>query len=263
VCRLLAYLGPPVTLRELVIDPPFGLARQAWSPRRQVHGHVNVDGFGAGWYADGDPEAARYRRPGPIWADPSFADLARVTRTRAALAVVRSATPGTDPGVASVTPYASGRWLFAHNGALAGWPASTAALAATLPAEDLLSLEARCDSALAWALIAARMRAGASAAAALASTIAALAAHVVDGRFNFVLTDGQAIAATAAGDTLCYRAGDGAVTVASEPSDDGPGWTDVADQSLLTATPAGVEVSPLPPGPGEPEEREHERTAIP
>ena len=25
------------------------------------------------------------------------------------------------------------------------------------------------------------------------------------GRFNFLLTDGQVIAATAAGDTLCYR----------------------------------------------------------
>ncbi|HEV2376139.1 MAG TPA: ergothioneine biosynthesis protein EgtC [Streptosporangiaceae bacterium] len=257
MCRLLAYLGPPVTLRHIVTDPPFGLAHQAWSPRRQRYGNVNVDGFGVGWYADGDPEPARYRQPGPIWADASFADLARVTRTRALLAVVRSATPGTEPGVAAVTPYAWGRWLFGHNGVLEGWPASAAELAASLPPADLLGLAARCDSALAWALVVARLRDGASAAAALAGAVAALAAHGVTGRFNFALTDGRAIAATAAGDTLCYRVRDGGVTVASEPSDDAPGWTDVADGSLLTATPAGAEVSPLPLT-----EREHERTAI-
>jgi glutamine amidotransferase len=34
--------------------------------------------------------------------------------------------------------------------------------------------------------------------------------------------------------------------VASEPSDDGPGWNDVPDGSLLTLTDAGVDVRPLP-----------------
>ena len=81
MCRHLAYLGPPVTVHALVFGPPFGLARQAWAPRRQRHGTMNVDGFGIGWYADGDPVPARYRRAGPIRADPGFADLARVTRT--------------------------------------------------------------------------------------------------------------------------------------------------------------------------------------
>ena len=77
---------------------------------------MNVDGFGIGWYADGDPVPARYRRAGPIWADPGFADLARVTRTRALLAAVRSATDGTESGAAAAAPYSSGRWLFSHNG---------------------------------------------------------------------------------------------------------------------------------------------------
>src|SRR6266571_1966469 len=81
MCRHLAYLGPPATLRALLLDPPHGLGTQAWAPRRQCHGTMNVDGFGVGWYADGDPVPARYRRAGPIWADPGFADLARVTRT--------------------------------------------------------------------------------------------------------------------------------------------------------------------------------------
>jgi gamma-glutamyl hercynylcysteine S-oxide hydrolase len=246
MCRHLAYLGPPVTLRELVIDPPTGLATQAWAPRQQRHGTVNVDGFGAGWYADGDPVPARYRRAGPIWADPGFADLARVTRTRAALAAVRSATEGTDPGAAAAAPYGSGPWLFSHNGRLNEWPGGTAALAATLPPSELLGLEARCDSALAWALVASRLRAGASPPDALASVIEALAEDEVTGRFNFLLTDGRVIAATAAGDTLYYRLADGGVTVASEPSGPEPGWIEVSDHSLLAATPDGVELHALP-----------------
>ena len=251
MCRHLAYLGPPVTVHALVFGPPSGLARQAWAPRRQRHGTMNVDGFGIGWYADGDPVPARYRRAGPIWADPCLADLARVTRTRALLAAVRSATGGTESGAAAAAPYASGRWLFSHNGVLNGWPGATRDLAASLPAEDLLTLEARCDSALAWALVVARLKAGAPPGQALAGVIANLGRHGITGRFNFLLTDGEVISATAAGDTLCYRAGtagpDGAgVVVASEPGDDRPGWTDVPGNSVLTATLDGVEVRPLP-----------------
>ena len=137
MCRHLAYLGPPVTLRSLLTDPPHGLATQSWAPRRQRHGTVNVDGFGVGWYAPGDPEPARYRRAGPVWADPSFADLARVTRSGAVLAAVRSATAGTEPGEAAAAPFAAGRWLFSHNGVLTGWPAAAAGLAAALPPADL------------------------------------------------------------------------------------------------------------------------------
>jgi len=245
MCRHLAYLGPPVTLRELIIDPAHGLYRQAWAPRRQQHGTVNADGFGVGWYAGGDPLPARYRRGQPIWADPSFADVARVTTTTAALAAVRCATAGTEAGEAAAAPYTSGPWLFSHNGAVSGWPDAAAGLAGALPAADLLTLEARSDSALLWALVLERLRGGAVAADALAATVARLHAERVPGRFNFLLTDGAVIAATAAGDTLCYRCDHGRVMVASEPSDDVPGWTWVPDGSVLTAAAGYVDVGRL------------------
>lgn len=245
MCRHLAYLGPAATLQELIFDPPHGLARQAWAPRRQRHGSVNADGFGAGWYAEGDPLPARYRQAGPIWADPSFADVARVTRTRALLAAVRNATAGTQAGPAAAAPYSSGPWLFSHNGRLNGWPQTTVGLAASLPAGELLALEARCDSALVSALVASWLRAGATPPDALAAVIASLADHDISGRFNFLLTDGEVIAATAAGDSLCYRQAADSVVVASEPGDDEPGWVEVPDGSLLTATITGVDVKPL------------------
>ena len=245
MCRHLAYLGPPVTLRSVLIDPPHGLYTQAWAPRQQRYGTVNADGFGVGWYAPGDPDPARYRRSVPIWGDESLADIARVTTTSALLAAVRSATAGTDLSAASVAPFASGPWLFSHNGVLHGWPRSAGGLAATLSADSLLGLEARVDSALLWALVRHRLELGAGPAQALADTVSAARAAGLAGRFNFLLTDGQVIAATAAGDTLFYRRSRAAVVVASEPGDDEPDWTEVAGDSVVTATPLQVSVASL------------------
>jgi len=242
MCRHLAYAGPEVSLKSLLIDPPYGLYRQAWAPRMQRHGTVNADGFGIGWYASGDPVPARYRRAVPIWGDPSLPDLARVTRSSAVLAAVRDATVGTALGEAAAAPFASGSWLFSHNGLLAGWPASAAGLARV---EPLLALEAMTDSAFLWALVVDRLRSGTAPDIALAATIDAVEAAGGTGRFNFLLTDGRTIVATTAGDTLWYRRADDGVTVASEPGDDEPGWAEVPDRQLLTAAPSQVTVRPL------------------
>jgi glutamine amidotransferase len=265
MCRHLAYAGPARTLRSLLIDPPHSLYRQSWAPRRQRHGTVNADGFGIGWYAGQDPVPARYRRSVPIWGDASLPDLARVTRSAAVLAAVRSATEGTALGEAAAAPFGDGPWLFSHNGRLDGWPGSAAVIAdRALPrpsvAAALLSLEAMVDSAFLWALVLARLRAGQAMGAALAGTIGDVEAAGGAGRFNFLLTDGHSIAATACGDTLWYRRADGviagrapadglapaaSVLVASEPCDDEPGWTEVPDRHLLTAAPHGVSLQPL------------------
>jgi glutamine amidotransferase len=206
---------------------------------------VNADGFGVGWYAPGDPDPVRYRRAEPIWGDESFADVARVTRTPAVLAAVRCATAGTALGPASVAPFAAGRWLFSHNGVIDGWPSSAAGLAETLPAAALLGLQARVDSALLWALVRHRIELGLAPADALAGTVEAVRAAGLTGRFNFLLTDGQMIAATAAGDTLWQRRSGPMVVIASEPGDDEPGWTEVPDDSVVAATAQEVRVTGL------------------
>jgi glutamine amidotransferase len=246
MCRHLAYLGPEATLRSVIIDPPHGLYRQAWAPRYQRCGAINADGFGVGWYPDSGPEPARYRQSMPIWTDESFLDVAGVTRAGALLAAVRNATPGTSHGPAAAAPFRHDRWLFSHNGAIDGWPTSTAGLAAALPAVSLLELEARVDSALMWALVLHRLRRGLGLAQALADTADAVRAAGVTGRLNFLLTDGRAIAATAAGHTLYYQQRAGAVTVASEPSDDEDSWIEIPRGSLISATTEEVSVTPSP-----------------
>ncbi len=248
MCRHLAYLGPAASLRSLLIDPPHGLYRQSWAPRMQAHGTVNADGFGAV----------------PIWGDPSLPDIARVTRSSAVLAAVRSATPGMALGEAAAAPFASGGWLFSHNGVLDGWPGSAKLL--PVPPDVPASMEAVTDSALLWALVLDQLRAGAAPGAALALVAGAAESAGATGRFNFLLTDGTSIAATACGDTLWYRAGPpGAVVlVASEPSDDDPGWIEVPDRHVLTAVPGRVDVRPLaaPAGHGARPLTHAERTPI-
>lgn len=232
-------------LAELLLAPEHGLLRQSWAPRRQRHGTVNADGFGVGWYAPGDPRPARYRRAIPIWADRSFADLARVTSSGAVLAAVRSATSGMTQEESAAAPYSQGPWLFSHNGRVEGWPDALEDLAASLPPARLLALEAQVDSALLWALVLERLGAGDSAGEALTQVVSNVAA-VTGGRLNFLLTDGTDIAATAAGDTLFWRTGPGSVVVASEPFDDGPGWHEVPDGCLLTAKAGDVDIRPIP-----------------
>lgn len=246
MCRHIAYLGPPVALGELLSRPAHSLVRQSWAPRRQRHGTVNADGFGVGWYAEGDPVPGRYRRQGPVWGDQTFADLVRVVRSHALLAAVRDAT-GADPdGEAAAAPFAADRVLFSHNGAVRGWPGSMASVAATLPPAELLRLAARCDSALVWALVRHRLATGDALAQAVSDTVPEVAEAAPGSRLNLLLTDGRTIVATAWGDTLWHLTEPGRHTVvASEPYDDDPRWSEVPDRTLLTATAGDVLLTPL------------------
>ncbi|MEN3584270.1 ergothioneine biosynthesis protein EgtC [Streptomyces sp. ZYX-F-203] len=246
MCRHIAYVGTRVPLERLLVTPVHGLYRQSWAPRGQRFGTVNADGFGVGWYAEEDAVPARYRRSGPIWADGSFADLARVVRTGALLAAVRDATVASADGEAAAAPFAADTWLFSHNGAVSGWPASLSRSARSLPGEALLTLEARNDSAFVWALLLARLRAGRERGAAMAETVREVASAAPASRLNLLLTDGATITATAWGDSLwCRSTPEGGTVVASEPFDDTPEWRAVPDRTLLVADRTGVRSVPI------------------
>jgi glutamine amidotransferase len=246
VCRHLAYLGPPTTLSALVLEPPHGLLHQSYAPAdMRGGGTVNADGFGVGWYPAAAPAPVRYRAGGPIWSDAAFADLARATCAPAALAAVRSATTGMPVTSTAAAPFAEGPWLFSHNGVVRGWPGSMAAPAAALPVTDLLTLDAPTDSALLWALVRHRLRAGADPAEALAEVVAAAEAAAPGSRLNLLLTDGATAWATTWGHALSVRSAGDLTVLASEPLDDDPGWAGVPDRHLVVARPGGHHLIPL------------------
>jgi glutamine amidotransferase len=258
MCRHLAYLGPPVALASRILDPPHSLLRQSWAPNdMRGGGTINADGFGVAWL-DGMAGAAdvarRYRRATPMWADASLPDLAASVRSGAILAAVRSASVGMPVVESACAPFVGGSVMFSHNGLVVGWPDSVVPLARALSLAELMTLDAPTDSAFLWALVRGRLHEGHSAATVLTSVVADVLALSPRSRVNLLLLDHQQITATTAGHALSVReaegrAGEGSVTVCSEPLDpQEQGWQPVPDRCLLEATTTSCSIRPLGQG---------------
>lgn len=268
MCRIAAYLGGGETsLSSLVLDAEHSLLVQSYAPREMLSGVVNADGFGCGWYApEVDGEPAVYRSNAPMWADRSFASIAPKIRSRTILAAVRSATPGLPAEESGVPPFASGPYLFAHNGAIKDFRRSAMRpLRALLSDESYSSILGVTDSETVFALLLDRLRANKAEvgdAAALAEATAATLGKVsaiceesgIPATLNVGVTDGEAMVFTrfsteGPGNSLYVledgRAFPDAVVVASERFDGDPAWQMVPDRHLLVAAPGGVALQSL------------------
>lgn len=227
MCRHLGWLGEPRSLASLMLDPPYGLLVQSYSPRRQKHGLVNADGWGAGFF-DPDGEPRRWRSAGPLWSDLSFASVAPALRSGCVVCAVRSASAGMPVEPSASAPFTDGRWLLSHNGLV-----DRAVLAPSRRAESVV------DSALLAALIFERGL------EALGDTVIGVAAADPNARLNILASDGSRLLATTWGDTLSVLRRDDGVVLASEPYDDDPAWQDVPDRHLVEVAGASVTLTPL------------------
>jgi gamma-glutamyl hercynylcysteine S-oxide hydrolase len=249
MCRHLAYVGPPVTLEKLIVKPKHSLLQQSFAPRYQTHGTINADGFGVGWYdRDKRVEPARYRTTRQIWADLSFASIAGLVSSNAVLAAVRSASPGMPVEETSTPPFTEGPWLFSHNGFVPGFRSGVGReLRRKVSETRAHGILGATDSELLFALVLDRLDAGTPPADALVSVVD-LVEELTTARLNFLLTDGERIAATACRNSLFVfddRQLTGAVVVASEPYDDDAGWEVVKDGSVVELSDDKLEVRPF------------------
>lgn len=251
MCRQLAYVGPPVTLESLVLAPEHSLLHQSYRPKFQRHGTVNADGFGCGWYVpEVRPEPAVYRRDRPIWGDRSFTSIAGVVSSGAILAAVRDATTGSAVDESSTAPFAESGWLFAHNGKLVGFDGPEGvALRRMLSDKRMATVRGTSDSEVMFGLILDRMDQGNDPQEALKWCVRICTELSSGGAFNFLLTDGSTIHATACGDSLFVLEGGsrapGGVVVASEPFDDDPAWKPVPEFSAVRASGGRARITPL------------------
>jgi len=244
MCRHLGYLGPERTLHSLIYDGEHSLETQSYAPRMTRGCVINADGYGVGWYQDG--EAVRFRRAQPIWTDQSFREVAGAVKASCAVAAVRSATAGFPVDESCAQPFRHGTWLFSHNGRIDDFGGVEGRLRKL--AGDVAGVpdaRAPVDSAPLFALAVRHWRDGASLGDGLAAVIGEIGA-LASGRYNLLASDGTTLAATTWGDTLFVRADGDRIGIASEPLDDDPAWEAVPDRSLVTAGLAsGVAVVPL------------------
>jgi glutamine amidotransferase len=235
MCRHLAYLGPRVSLHDLLFDAPHSLCSQARTPRHQTSGENNPDGWGVGWYPDGELEPLRYRTVKPIWEDTEFAEDSRELESGAILAAARLASPGATIVDTGNAPFLSGPWLCSLNGAVKGFHEGVGdRLRERVSAQRFREIEGDSDSEVLFALTLDRLDAGDAPEDALASVVDNVLA-IAKARLNLVLTDGRVLAATRVGNSLFVRGS----LVSSEPVDDESGWCDVPDRSLVVATAGG------------------------
>jgi glutamine amidotransferase len=121
VCRWLAYTGSPVLIDDLLYKPTNSLVVQSLHSRLGAEA-TNGDGVGVGWYTEHAPTPGVFRSIEPAWSDRNLRELAEHVRSGTILAHIR-ATSGSAVQQTNCHPFRHGRWLWMHNGLLAGFAA--------------------------------------------------------------------------------------------------------------------------------------------
>lgn len=245
MCRIAAYLGPPLALDRFLREPPHSLYRQSWEPQEMLTAVVNADGWGAAWFApDGRP--AVYRTALPVWADVNLDALGRSLRAGVWLGNVRSATAGHGTDTLNTQPFADERLAFTHNGFITDFARSLRRrLRASLDEDIEAGIQGNTDSEHLFALV--RQHRG-DPGEALATAVERISQWLADtditAMFTSVVSDGAALhavraAVRAAPPSLYYHEHYplfGGAVIASEAFDDDPGWRAVPPQHRVSLT---------------------------
>lgn len=119
MCRWLAYSGSPIRFEDLLYKPENSLVMQSRHSRLGVES-LNGDGFGIGWYGDGDTPGV-FHSVKPAWSDRNLRELSAFARSGRFFAHIR-ATTGTAVQETNCHPFRHDRWLWMHNGVITGFP---------------------------------------------------------------------------------------------------------------------------------------------
>ncbi len=144
MCRWLAYTGSPVLLDDLLYKPANSLVVQSLHSRLGAEA-TNGDGVGVGWYDEHAPTPGVFRSIEPAWSDRNLRELAEHVRAGVILAHIR-ATSGSAVQQTNCHPFRHGRWLWMHNGLLAGFSAMKRDLVLAIRPDLFPFLEGSTDS---------------------------------------------------------------------------------------------------------------------
>ena len=152
MCRFVGYLGSEILLADLISRPVNSLIRQSFKSKERSE-PLNGDGFGVGWYA---PEIAAvpsvFTSITPAWSNRNLTNLANHIHSKCFFAHVRAASPGMRVSEANCHPFRNGRFLWMHNGTIAGFSSIKRRLRQSLPDEIYHAVEGTTDSEHAFAV---------------------------------------------------------------------------------------------------------------
>ncbi len=115
MCRWMAYLGGPINVAAILYrEHSNSLVHQSLEASQGAE-PVNGDGFGVGWFIEGDRQPGRYRSTEPAWNDENLRDITRTLESPAFIAHVRAAI-GSPVQQSNCHPFRHENTLFVHNG---------------------------------------------------------------------------------------------------------------------------------------------------
>jgi predicted glutamine amidotransferase len=143
MCRWLAYSGSSIRLEELLVKRDRSLIDQSLHSRLGAT-TTNGDGFGVGWYDDGETPRL-YRSIHPAWNDRNLRELAAGISSPLFFSHIRAST-GTAIQETNTHPFRYGRWLWMHNGLIREFPRVRRELALAVDESLFPSIEGTTDS---------------------------------------------------------------------------------------------------------------------
>ena len=123
MCRIAAYLGPPVRLSALLDDPPHGLTDQSRNARQMADSTVAGDGWGIGWFLpEAVPTPGLFKSILPLWSDQNGRSMPRAVLSGSIVGHVRFASPNIETCLTNTPLFILDDHLWTINGMLQPWP---------------------------------------------------------------------------------------------------------------------------------------------
>src|SRR3954453_14098780 len=123
MCRIAAYLGPPLQLSALLHEAAHGLTDQSRNARQMTDSSVAGDGWGVGWFCpQTGPTPGLLKSVLPLWSDQNGKTATHAIQSGAIVGHVRYASPDIETCFVNTPLYVLDDHLWTINGMLQPWP---------------------------------------------------------------------------------------------------------------------------------------------
>jgi glutamine amidotransferase len=146
-------------MADLITRPEHSIIKQSYDSRERkesstLPARLNADGFGVAWFAEegDDPSPCVFTSTLPAWNNKNLVGLCDKIISQVVFAHIRAASIGSTVTEANCHPFCFGRYVFMHNGHLAGFGRMKRRMIQDLREDIFLSIQGTTDSEHAFAV---------------------------------------------------------------------------------------------------------------